>query len=90
MTKLLFGKNLQPARYQQVDWLFIKILGLIYFIAFASFALQLKGLIGSSGILPATDFLNAVKSNFGGIAYWKVPTIFWLDSSDRLYTIEGT
>ncbi len=65
-----------------VRWLFIRGVGVIYFIAFASFGLQVMGLIGSNGILPASDFLQTVQERFGSRGYWLVPTIFWLDTSD--------
>ena len=34
-------------------WLFLRLLGLVYFCAFASLAGQIVGLVGSRGILPA-------------------------------------
>jgi len=35
-------------------WVFLRALGLFYFSAFYSLLFQIKGLIGPSGILPAT------------------------------------
>jgi len=72
----------QPATDWFVRWLFLKILGLIYFIAFVSLELQITGLIGSNGILPAIDFLRTTWEHFGLKSYWLVPTIFWLNVSD--------
>jgi hypothetical protein len=65
-----------------IRWLFLRCLGVIYFIAFASFGAQVMGLIGSNGILPASGFLQAVQERFGSRGYWLVPTVFWLDASD--------
>lgn len=65
-----------------MEWLFLRILGAIYFVAFASLGLQVTGLIGSRGILPVQDFLQAVHARFGARSYWLVPTVFWLKSSD--------
>ena len=39
--------------YQLVSWLFIRALGVIYLIAFASLWTQVQGLAGAEGILPA-------------------------------------
>src|SRR2546427_324054 len=38
-------------------WLFLRLLGVIYFIAFVSLALQITGLVGEPGIPPARTFL---------------------------------
>lgn len=72
----------QPATAWLVRRLFLKVLGLIYFIAFVSFGLQITGLIGSNGILPAGDFLRGVWEYYGPKSYWLVPTIFWLNAGD--------
>jgi len=58
---------------------FLRILGLIYLVAFVSFGAQAAGLIGSHGILPLRDYLTAVRQ--AGAA-WDVPTVLWLRSSD--------
>ncbi len=74
--------DLGPHSYVLSCWLFLRLLGIVYFVAFLSFWLQLPGLIGSDGILPAGRFLEMVDTNFGSRAYWLVPTLAWLDSSD--------
>lgn len=65
---------------------FLRILGLIYLSAFASLWVQLDGLIGSNGILPAAEYLNALHRHFDGSilsqGIWKAPTFFWLGSAD--------
>ena len=81
VTRVLWGARLEPATHSLVTWLFLRALGLIYLIAFASFGVQVLGLIGSNGILPASDFLQAVHNFFGSRAYSFVPTVFWLHSS---------
>ncbi|MBE7472731.1 MAG: lipase maturation factor family protein [Anaerolineae bacterium] len=63
-------------------WLFLRGLGLVYFTAFVSLWVQLSGLIGSRGILPAADFLTAVYSQLGAQSYYYLPTLFWLNTSD--------
>lgn len=68
--------------YALTRWLFLRLLGLIYFIAFVSLWLQIEGLVGSNGILPAADFLAAVAEQIGPERYRLLPTIFWFDASD--------
>jgi lipase maturation factor 1 len=61
---------------------FIRALGLVYLAAFGSLLVQVVGLIGEHGILPARAFLDAVRAAYGGQAYWLLPTIFWINVSD--------
>jgi lipase maturation factor 1 len=42
-----------------------------------------RGLIGSQGILPARDFLQAVR-DFGVLRFWYAPTLLWFSSNDHL------
>ena len=81
-TRLLYGQNLQPPEYRLVCSLFLRVLGIIYLIAFVSFGIQAGGLIGSEGILPAGEFLARVQEFFGSDSYRRVPTLFWVSSSD--------
>jgi hypothetical protein len=62
--------------------LFLRGLALIYLIAFASLLPQMSGLIGAHGILPAHDYLETVRSDYGRSSYTLFPTLAWLDSSD--------
>ncbi len=82
LTRLAWGARLEPPSFRAARWLFLRLLGVIYLIAFLSFSTQMMGLIGSRGILPAARFLEAVKENFGTERYWIFPTLAWFDSSD--------
>jgi lipase maturation factor 1 len=62
-------------------WVFLRLLGFIYLCAFLSLAVQIKGLIGSGGILPAHEFI-AKRKRFGMGSFHRDPTIFWINSSD--------
>src|SRR4051812_6689561 len=62
--------------------LFLRLLGLVYLLAFASLALQIRGLAGQPGILPAAHFLEWAHSIYGAGAYRLLPTLFWPDASD--------
>lgn len=64
--------------------LFLRLVGLIYAFACGSFALQVRGLIGSHGLLPASDFLSTVHLERGPEAYHAFPTLFWWSSSDTM------
>jgi predicted DCC family thiol-disulfide oxidoreductase YuxK len=86
LTRFTFGRNISPLRYVGVEWLFLRILAAIYFVAFTSFGLQIRGLIGAHGILPAGRYLAAVRNYFGPASYWTAPTIFWIAHSDAFLT----
>ena len=63
-------------------WLFFRFLGIVYLSAFISYRLQIPGLVGENGILPASIYLEATYYNLGKKAYFYLPTIFWISSSD--------
>ena len=81
-SQWLVGSGDGRSTYAVTRWLFLRALGLIYLIAFASFWVQVKGLIGSQGILPADQSLQALKGYLGSERYRLVPTLFWFGSSD--------
>ncbi|MGA2185969.1 MAG: lipase maturation factor family protein [Bryobacteraceae bacterium] len=81
-TRLLWGREIQPASFQLSEWIFLRLLALIYLIAFWSFAAQGVGLIGSHGILPLDRYLTAIHGAYGTSAWRIVPTLFWLNASD--------
>src|SRR5689334_10537298 len=68
--------------YTLSRWVFLRALGVIFLIAFVSLWVQVKGLIGSQGILPARELLTAVQAQLGGDRFRMLPTVFWLGSSD--------
>jgi hypothetical protein len=64
-------------------WIFLRSLGLIYFSAFYSLLFQIRGLIGPNGILPAADYLAAVRGSFHAERFWFAPGLLWFDASNR-------
>ncbi|MEE2752066.1 MAG: hypothetical protein VX519_11610, partial [Myxococcota bacterium] len=62
--------------------LVLRGLGLVYLVAFASLGVQVLGLIGSEGILPAVDTLEFVYDRIGRSGWWRMPTAFWFNASD--------
>ena len=82
VTRFTFGRQVSARRYSKVEWLFLRLLALIYASAFVSLAVQINGLIGARGILPIGRYFPAMQQSFGSQAYWLAPSIFWLARSD--------
>lgn len=79
----LLNRPFQPdADYFLVSWLFLRLLALIYLVAFWSLAVQVSGLVGPDGILPFQEFLDHIYQEYGRSAWWRIPTLFWFNSSD--------
>src|SRR5215203_4547587 len=64
--------------YALGSWVMLRGLALVFLIAFGSIWVQLDGLIGPAGILPATELLRAVRGGMGVERYWAFPTLAWL------------
>jgi hypothetical protein len=73
----------QSPRRLSARWLFLRALGLIFFSAFYSLLRQVRGLIGPDGLLPAQDYLQAIRQVSGASRFWYVPTLLWLKSDSR-------
>ncbi len=82
LVRLPRGRGPQPSSYVLSRWVFLRLLGLTYLIAFVSLRVQVIGLIGAHGILPAGEFLQAVQRGYGSQAYRLLPTLAWISSSD--------
>jgi predicted DCC family thiol-disulfide oxidoreductase YuxK len=82
ISLILWGRHYEPPRYDLVSFLFLRLFGLIYLSAFVSFAVQAQGLIGSHGILPLTDLVDAVRANIGWERFFLMPMVFWWNASD--------
>ena len=64
------------------NWLFLRLLGLVYLIAFVSLWVQIEGLIGTNGILPVADYLERVHEVTGADRYRRLPTLLWFADGD--------
>jgi lipase maturation factor 1 len=84
LTRLTFGKSIEPARFAVTQWLFLRLLAAIYLVAFASLAIQVTGLLGEHGISPAHDLFTRVGVDLGWMRFWAVPSIFWWNSNDTV------
>jgi hypothetical protein len=67
---------------QLTRWLFLRLLGAVYAIAFVSLAVQVAGLIGPRGLTPAAAYLDQAHSIYGADAYRALPTLFWMGAGD--------
>ena len=65
-------------------WIFLRALGLIYFSAFFSLVFQIRGLIGTQGILPCNEYLEAVARQFGVARFWFAPTLLWFSTGPHM------
>jgi lipase maturation factor 1 len=65
-------------------WLFLRALGLIYFSAFYSLVFQIRGLLGTHGLLPAGAYLAEISRGVGLLRYWEAPTLLWLNGNSPM------
>jgi lipase maturation factor 1 len=71
-----------PSTYARATWLFLRTLGIVYLIAFSSLGIQIRGLIGHDGILPADQFMASARAFTGLKRFWLLPTLAWAGTSD--------
>jgi hypothetical protein len=78
----------EPAGYQPTYWLtrfmILRLLGIIYAIAFLVAINQILPLIGSDGLLPLDNYLRHVSQALGGngAGFMRLPSVFWFWHSD--------
>jgi hypothetical protein len=74
--------------YRPTYWLtrfvILRLLGIIYAVAFLVAINQVVPLIGSNGLLPLGNYLNQVSAALGsaGAGFMRLPSVFWLWHSD--------
>jgi hypothetical protein len=69
--------------------LFFAGLGAVFVMAFLSLFVQIDGLIGSRGILPAAELMNLAGGKDPSrplvhLNFLELPTLFWIDTSDAM------
>ncbi len=71
--------------YWLTRFLILRLLGLVYLIAFLAAANQIVPLVGEHGLLPARLFLERVAAHFGSNldGFFQMPSLFWIHLSDR-------
>jgi predicted DCC family thiol-disulfide oxidoreductase YuxK len=82
ISLFLWGSDYGPPRYDLVSFLFLRLFGLIYLSAFISFGVQAQGLIGSHGILPLAELVDALGARVGPERFYLMPMMFWWSASD--------
>ncbi|MBI3313456.1 MAG: lipase maturation factor family protein [Candidatus Omnitrophica bacterium] len=84
LTKIAWGDAISSPTYFYSRSFYLRLLGVVYLIAFISLGSQIKGLVGANGILPFGKFLDAVSANYGVERYWLLPTLAWLFKGDAM------
>lgn len=87
LQRLWYGGTLERPSYGIATALFPRLIAVVYLFAFASLALQVVGLVGEDGLLPAGQFLDAVEAynqrlEAPRLMAWQLPTLAWLACSD--------
>ncbi len=80
-----------PQSYFLTRFVMLRLLGLVYLVAFVVFVEQGRALIGHDGLLPADAFFARVAQHVGSRwgGFLELPTLFWLDASDTLMAAVG-
>jgi hypothetical protein len=66
-------------RFSLASLIFLRLLAIVHVIAFVSFWVQLEGLVGPHGLLPATPYFEAVRQQLGDTAaFLQLPSLCWL------------
>ncbi len=82
VTVLLFGRKIEPLRFDAVQSIFRKSLAAIFLIAFISFGVQAPALIGSHGVEPVALYFQRVEAQLGSAAWRAAPSFYWLRTGD--------
>src|SRR5688500_10098085 len=79
--------------YWLTRFMILRLLGIIYAIAFLVAINQILPLIGSDGLLPVDLYMKQWTDALGSksAAFWRLPSIFWFWNSDTsLITVAWT
>ncbi|HEY9534581.1 MAG TPA: lipase maturation factor family protein [Mucilaginibacter sp.] len=70
--------------YWLTRFVLLRLLGVVYAVAFWVAINQLIPLIGEHGLLPLDNFLDAVRRSYGSTSagFFKLPSLFWFWHSD--------
>jgi lipase maturation factor 1 len=85
VDQLLFGRRyVGPPEYRLARWLFLRMLGGTFFIAFTSLGRQVLGLYGARGISPVQELMSSERlRELGSERFRLIPSVFWLGASDK-------
>ncbi len=74
----------KPRTYWLTRFMILRLLGIVYAVAFFVAIRQIIPLIGSNGLTPAGLYLERVSSALGsnGAGFMRLPSLFWINHSD--------
>lgn len=74
----------KPPTYWLTRFMILRLLGVVYAVAFLVAINQLVPLIGANGLLPIGNYLNLVSHSLGSdfAGFVRLPSIYWLWHSD--------
>ncbi len=68
--------------FARARWLFLKLLGVIYAVAFVSLGYQVRMLYGEEGLLPARELFEGPLAERWRASAWIQPTVFHLSHAE--------
>jgi hypothetical protein len=74
--------NTQNNGYELISSLFLRLLAVMFFIAFYSLSSQIVSLVGSDGILPLHYMMEMKAEQWGKLAWWHFPSLLWFNATD--------
>ncbi|MFZ2803676.1 MAG: lipase maturation factor family protein, partial [Patescibacteria group bacterium] len=83
ITKLFWGDPAPKSTFRIASNLGVRLIGVVFLIAFWSLRDQIVLLVGSGGLLPFNTALATFHTQIGALAYWHAPTLTWFNSSDQ-------
>jgi hypothetical protein len=83
-AKIEYHEKGIPRTYWLTRFVILRLLGILYAVAFLVAIHQIVPLIGSNGLLPVGDYLERVGDAFGSpqAGFMRLPSIFWFAHSD--------
>lgn len=86
LERLLREKD---SSYWLTRFVMLRLLGVLYAVAFLIAANQILPLIGSEGLLPVGDYLARVSESLGSTraGFRRLPSLFWLNHSDAALVV---
>jgi predicted DCC family thiol-disulfide oxidoreductase YuxK len=84
LTGWVWGRHVVPPGETLTTWIYLRLLALVYLVAFLSLWTQIIGLAGRDGILPAKRYLDAVGAQTGALGPWVAPTLAWIAPGDAM------
>ncbi len=84
LTAIGWGHDVRPPTYALSTRWFLRGIAAVYLIAFVSFTVQARGLVGESGILPAQAFFARAGAALGPEGFWLLPSACWWGASDAV------